>query len=233
MNDNPVQVIVAAFNDPNRAAEIMAELKQGKKEGLIGIIDAAVVVKDADGKLKIKDAKRRSTKGMITGGVVGGVLGLLAGPVGLLAVGGGAIGALAGKVSGGGLKSTMEEIGSALTPDSSAIVAVVEHKWVGILESMLAAEGARVAMEAIKEDIATQLNAGGNVLYTAGEGAMGAAAARIAQSPEGARVSGIVAGDDGVFIGDAVIANEEEVIDGDVIDGEAALLETTEDEEQK
>ncbi|HAJ35209.1 MAG TPA: hypothetical protein DCL15_05905, partial [Chloroflexi bacterium] len=64
MNDAPVEVIVAAFNDPNHAAEVMAELKQGKKEGLIGIIDAAVVVKDAEGKLKVKDAKRRSRKGL-------------------------------------------------------------------------------------------------------------------------------------------------------------------------
>jgi uncharacterized membrane protein len=141
MNDNPVQVLVAAFNDPNRAAEIMGELKQGKKAGLIGIIDAAVVVKDADGKLKVKDAKRRSTKGMITGGVVGGVLGLLAGPVGLLAVGGGAIGALAGKASGSALKAEMKEIGTALTPNSSAIVAIIEHTWVTQMEAMLARRG--------------------------------------------------------------------------------------------
>ncbi|MFO7632002.1 MAG: DUF1269 domain-containing protein [Caldilinea sp.] len=211
MNDNPVQVIVAAFNDPNRAAEIMGELKQGKKEGLVGIIDAAVVVKDGEGKLKVKDAKRRSTKGLITGGVVGGVLGLLAGPVGLLAVGGGAIGALAGKASGSGLKATMEEIGEALTPNSSAIVAVVEHKWVGILESMLAAEGARVAMDAIKEDIATQLNAGGNVLYTAIDGPTAAGVARVAETAEGAQVSGVIVGEDGIFIGDAQFTEEAPV----------------------
>ncbi|HRA64445.1 MAG TPA: DUF1269 domain-containing protein, partial [Caldilinea sp.] len=208
MNDVPVQIIVAAFNDPNRAAEIMDELKQGKKEGLIGIIDAAVVVKDGEGKLKVKDAKRRSTKGLITGGVVGGVIGLLAGPVGWLAVGGGAIGALAGKAAGSGLKSSMEEIGTALTPNSSAIVAVVEHKWVGILESMLAAEGARIAMDAIKDDIATQLNADGNVLYTAIDGPTASGVARVAESTGKTEVSGMIASDDGVFIGDAQFIDE-------------------------
>lgn len=227
MNDAPVQLIVAAFNDPSRAGEIMADLKQGKKEGLIGIIDAAVVVKDGEGKLKVKDAKRRSTRGLITGGVVGGVLGLLAGPVGLLAIGGGAIGALAGKAAGSGLKSTMEEIGSALTPNSSAIVAVVEHKWVGVLESALAAEGARIAMDAIKEDIAAQLNAGGNVLYTAASGPEAAGVARVAESPAGAQVSGILVSDDGVFIGDAQFTDEE------IVEGEVAVLETGEDESQK
>lgn len=227
MNDNPVQVIVAAFNDPNRAAEIMDELKQGKKEGLIGIIDAAVVVKDAEGKLKVKDSKRRSRKGLITGGIVGGVLGLLAGPVGWLAVGGGAIGALAGKAAGSGLKATMEEIGSALTPGSSAIVAVVEHKWVGNLQAMLAAEGARIAMDAIKEDIAVQLNAGGNVLYTAASGPEAAGAMRAAESPEGVQVTGMAISGDGVFIGDAQFTDEE------IVEGEAVVVEDGEGESKK
>ena len=208
MNDTPVQIIVAAFNDPNRAAEIMGELKQGKKEGLIGIIDAAVVVKDAEGKLKVKDAKRRSTKGMITGGVVGGVLGLLAGPVGWLAVGGGAIGALAGKAAGSELKATMEEIGEALTPNSSAIVAIIEHTWVAKMEDMLAAEGARVVMDSLKADIADQHTAGGTVLYPAASGPNAAGVARVAASAEGAQVSGMLVDEDGVFIGDAQLTTE-------------------------
>lgn len=222
MNDAPVQIIVAAFNDPNRAAEIMDEIKQGKKEGLIGIIDAAVVVKDADGKLKVKDAKRRSTKGLVTGGVVGGVLGLLAGPVGLLAIGGGAIGALAGKVSGSALKAEMKDIGEALTPNSSAIVAIIEHTWVTQMEEMLAAEGARVVMDSIKADIAEQLNAGGNVLYTAASGPNAAGVARVAESSEGVQVSGLIADADGVFIGDAQITAEA---DDEVVEGEASSAE--------
>jgi uncharacterized membrane protein len=199
MNDNPVQLIVAAFNDPNRAGELMGEIKKGKKEGLIGIIDAAVVVKDKDGKLKITDSKRRSTKGFITGGVIGGVLGLLAGPVGLAALGTGAVGALMGKIEGAPLKEEMKDIGSALTPNSSAIVAVIEHTWVGDLEEALAAEGARIVRDALKEDIAAQLEADGNVLYTLGAGG----AARVANTAEGVEITEIIADDEGVFIADA------------------------------
>lgn len=208
MSNVPVQIIVAAFNSLDGAATVMADLKQGKKEGLIGIVDAAVVVKDADGKLKVTDAKRRSTKGMITGGVVGGVLGLLAGPVGWLAVGGGAIGALAGKVAGSPMKNQMQEIGEALTPGSSAIVAVIEHTWVAKMEAMLADEGARVVIDSIKADIADQLNAGGNVLYTAVGGPNATGAARVAESAQETRITGMIAGDEGVFIGDAQFTNE-------------------------
>ena len=205
MNDNPVQVIVAAFNDPDQAGWIMADLKQGKREGLVGIIDAAVVVKDAEGKIKITDSKRRSTKGFLTGGVIGGVLGLLAGPVGLVALGTGAVGALMGKMQGAPLKAEMADIGSALVPNSSAIVAIIEHTWVSQLEEALAAEGARIVQDALKADIAEQLNAGGNVLYTAGAGAV----ARIAETAEGTQVSGMIVGDDGVLIADAQFTNEQ------------------------
>ncbi len=189
----------------------MADLKQGRKEGLIGIIDAAVVVKDGEGKIKVTDSKRRSTKGFITGGLIGGVVGLLAGPVGWAALGGGAIGALIGKIRGAPLKAEMTDIGSVLTPNSSAIVAVVEHTWVSRLEAALAAEGAQIVREEIKADIARQLSEGGNVLYSAAAGATAGGVARVAESDKETRVSGVIASDEGVFIGDAVITHEEPV----------------------
>lgn len=208
MSNVPVQVIVAAFATPDRAGQLMADLKAGRKEGLIGIVDAAVVVKDADGKLKITDSKRRSTKGFVTGGVIGGVIGLLAGPVGWAALGGGAIGALIGKIRGAPLKAEMTDIGSALTPNSSAIVAVIEHTWVSKVEAALAAEGAKIVREEIKADIAKQLGEGGNVLYTAAAGPNAAGAARVAEGKDSTQVSAVAASDDGVFIGDAVITDE-------------------------
>lgn len=33
MSNNPVQVIVAAFNTPDGAGKVMADLKQGKEQG--------------------------------------------------------------------------------------------------------------------------------------------------------------------------------------------------------
>lgn len=210
MSEIPVQVIVAAFSTPDGAEKVMADIKLGKKAGLIGMQDAAVVVKDAGGNLKITDAKHRSRRrrGFITGGVIGGVLGLIAGPVGWMAVGGGAIGVLAGRVAGGPLRAAMEDIGTALTPESSAIVAVIEHTWVARLEAELAAEGARVVHEALKSDIAAQLNAGGNVLYTAIGGADAHGVARLAETPAGVQAGGVLVTAEGVFVGDAQLTDE-------------------------
>lgn len=211
MSETPVQVIVAAFNSPDEAGKIMADLKKGKRAGLIGIQDAAVVVKDADGKLKVTDSRRRSrrVKGFVTGGAVGAFIGLLAGPVGWAALGGGALGALAGRIAGSPLRQLMTDLGESLTPNTSAIVAIIEHHWVEMLERELAAEGARVVHEVLKQDIAEQLQAGGNVLYTVGGGANVAGAARIVDSPTGTQVSGIIASDEGVFVGDAQITDEQ------------------------
>jgi uncharacterized membrane protein len=209
MSENPIQLIVAAFNSPAEAGEMMKDLKEGKKAGLVGIIDAAVVVKDADGKLKVTDSKRRSTKGFITGGVIGGALGLLAGPVGWVALGGGAIGALLGKMRGAPLKADMQGIGEALTPNSSAIVALIEHTWVSQLEAEMAAAGAKVVRDEIKADIAQQLSAGGNVLYTAVAGSEAGGVARVAATPDRVEVTSMVASEDGVYISDAVITEEK------------------------
>jgi uncharacterized membrane protein len=212
MTDNPVQVIVAAFNTPDGAGKVMSDLKQGKKAGLISIQDAAVVVKDTNGKVKITDAKHRTAKGLITGGILGGLVGLLAAPsVAAVAAGGGAIGALIGKLKNAPLKAEMKEIGSALPPNTSAIVAAIEHNQEAQLEALetaLADEAERVVRDSLKADIAEQLSAGGNVLYTAGGGSMASGVGRVAQTPEGTQVSGIIASEDGVFVEDAQITNE-------------------------
>lgn len=209
MSDNPVQVIVAAFNSPDAAGQLMDDLKLGKKAGLIGIKDAAVVVKNEKGKLKITDAKKRKAKGFVTGGVIGGVIGLIAAPpAAAVAAGGGLVGYLTGKLKGAALKSEMKELGLALTPNSSAIVAVIEHSWVSQLEEVMAAAGAQLIREAIQADIAQQLNAGGNVVYTAGDSALGSGAARVAANEGVVQVSGIAMDEDGIFIEEAVIIAE-------------------------
>ena len=46
MSEVPVQVVVAAFKDEKSASEALKALKQARNEGLIKIVDAAVLRKD-------------------------------------------------------------------------------------------------------------------------------------------------------------------------------------------
>jgi uncharacterized membrane protein len=167
----PVELLVAAWPDATAAGAALEELRAAKKEHLIGIVQAATVVVDADGKLRITDTKDMGPgKGAIVGGVLGAGLGLITGGVGWLLLGGGAIGALAAKARDGGLSNErLRELGERMTPNSSAIVAVVELTWVADVEREFASVGADVVRESVEEDLVAQLSNGSVVSYSASE----------------------------------------------------------------
>jgi uncharacterized membrane protein len=208
-----MQIIVAAFQDENEADQALKTLKEAKKEKLISIDNAAVIRKDEEGKLHIKEtADMGGGKGAGIGTLVGGAIGLIGGPVGVVA--GGALGAVVGgltaKLYDGGFEDDrLRQIGTSLQPGTSAIVAVIEHRWVAELERELAEEGADVTTAVLAADIAEQLQKGGEVSYTAISGEEGLVAGRVATTDEEAVVSGFIATDEGIVAGAAVADLEQ------------------------
>ena len=167
MSNVPMQIAVAAFQEEDAATEALKQLKELKKTRIIGIIDAAVIRKDDDGKLHIKEtADMTAKKGVGIGALIGGAVGLLAGPVGIIVGAGALVGWLAGRRDKGFKDERLERLGDSLTPGSSAIIAVVEHKWVAELERELASAGADVATEALAEEIAAELEREGEFAVT-------------------------------------------------------------------
>ncbi len=158
-NDVPRQVIVAAFDGVDGAAKAFDGLKELERERSIKIDNAAILQKDNDSKLKVRDVKDMTgTRGAVLGGVLGGVVGVITGPVGWVALGGAAIGGLVAKLKDGGFdNSRLEQVGEQLKPGTSALVAVVDHIWVREVEAALK-EAARdvIALE-IGDEIAAQL----------------------------------------------------------------------------
>ncbi len=170
MSDVPVELVVAAFTDEMGADRALEALKQAKKEKLISIRDAAVITCDAANKVHIKEtADMRGGKGAGIGALVGGAVGLLFPPAILATTAvGAAVGGLGAKLHDAGFRDErLKEIGAALKPGTSAIVAVIEHVWVEEIERELAAEGGQLVRQAIKEDVAQQLEAGQGVAYSA------------------------------------------------------------------
>jgi uncharacterized membrane protein len=167
----PVELLVAAWPDPDAAGSALADLRAAKKQHLIGIFQAATLVVDADGKLRITDTKDMTAgRGAVLGGVLGAGLGLVTGGVGWLLLGGGAIGALAARARDGGLPDDrLKALGERMTPNSSAIVAIVELTWVADVEREFAALGADIVREAIEQDLVEQLSAGSAVAYGAAD----------------------------------------------------------------
>jgi uncharacterized membrane protein len=161
MGDAPIQVIVAAFEDEQSADGALTKLRQAEKEKLISIKDAAVLRRDEHAKLHVKETgEMTGTRGAVYGGVAGAVIGVIAGPVGWAALGGAAIGGLVAKLRDSGFKNErLEQWGANLTPGSSAIVAVIEHRWVQEVEKMLRESAKDVLSLAVADEIATQLEA--------------------------------------------------------------------------
>ncbi len=181
MSDVPVQVIVAAFQQEQGAENALQDLKEAKKERVIAIENAAIIRRDEGGKLHVKEMRDMGGgKGAAIGGVVGAVVGLLTGPLILAAGAGALVGGLAAKLRDSGFPNErLKEIGDALTPGTSALVAVIDHTWVREAQERLARFGADVMTESIKADIAQQLESGQEVAYTALRSEEGTVAGRI------------------------------------------------------
>lgn len=201
MSDAPVQLLIAAFNTPTAAEDVLDQLKTAKREKLIGIQAARVLVKDEKGKIHTKDVGLTPGKGAAAGGVIGAVVGIVTGGVGLAL---GAAGALVGGLIGKSKKEgrfdayRIEQIADALTPNSSAIIAVIEHKWVAELEAELEEAGADVMTAAIAADIAAQLAEGRDVAYQATATADSLTTGRIAAGADEIQVSSTTFTDEAV-----------------------------------
>lgn len=225
MSDVPVQVIVAAFQEEGAAKEALNALKQLKRERLIGIQNAAVLRKDAKGKIHIKEtADMGGGKGSVIGGVAGAAIGLIAGPALIVPAAVGAlVGGLTAKLRDSGFSNKrLETVAEGLKPGSSAIIAVVEHKWVAQLEKEMADMGADLITAALQADIATQLEAGHDVAYNVLATQQGLAASRVAAGEDSVEGSSVVISDDAVegsrfvatadgFVVEQISASEEGV----------------------
>jgi uncharacterized membrane protein len=131
-------ILVVTFEDENQASSVLQSLKSLEHQRLLKLDDAAVIVKDAEGEIKVKN---KTESGVKAGAVTGGFLGLLiAGflfPLAGIALGV-AGGALIGKSLHTGIdKEFVIEVRNSLQPGNSAILFIVSHENVGLLISAL------------------------------------------------------------------------------------------------
>ena len=121
-------ILVFSFTDTHTADEVVDELKASQKLGGYKVVAEAVVIREADGSVHVHEPGEGG-KGAAIGAVVGGAIGLLGGPVGVLwlAAAGGALGGVAGHFAGRSIPADdLKQIGEQLQPNSSAFLALVE-----------------------------------------------------------------------------------------------------------
>ena len=147
------RMLVVIFDSESKAYEGRKALHQLESEGSIGIYAYAVIGKNADGSVVVRQVDDPGPLGTLVGASLGGFIGLLGGPVGF------AVGALTGSAVGGTLDlensrvgvDFVEDVKQQLQPNKFAVVAEIQEDWTAPLDSRMEAIGGRVYRRALSE----------------------------------------------------------------------------------
>jgi uncharacterized membrane protein len=121
-------LVVIDYESEVKAEEVRLALIKMQKEYLIDLADAVVVVRDAKGKVKLRQLYDLTAAGAASGGFWGALVGLIF----LNPLFGFAIGAAAGAISGA-LKDVgiddnfMKSLGETLKPGTAALFVLIRH----------------------------------------------------------------------------------------------------------
>ena len=154
-------VVVVRFTEPSKAYEALSVLKECDADGRIGLRSAAVVERTPTGELRTaEDADNVGLVGTASGSLIGMLIGVLGGPVGVL-VGWGS-GALMGGVFDIARVEKSDEalaaLGTAIPPESTAVIAGVEEPAVEVIDGEMAKLGGEVTRRPL-DDVMSELEA--------------------------------------------------------------------------
>ena len=138
-DEPPQDLYVAAYSDSAAAEAAWKSLKQLAADDAIEVEALALVERDSEGKIHVKDTSHETGTGAKIGAVGGALVGLIF-PPSLLATA--ALGAGLGAGSGAIVDRVRKRrIGAdvewALPPDSSGVVVVFDERWLAEIEKVL------------------------------------------------------------------------------------------------
>jgi uncharacterized membrane protein len=121
-------LVYAVYDGENTASNVFKTMQSGQWSTGERIEAYAIVSKDLKGKVRVRD-QRKTDAGI--GAAVGALVGVLGGPIGVAfgATTGGAVGYLTGD-SVGIPQDRINSMKQSLTPNSSALIVVLDDRWV-------------------------------------------------------------------------------------------------------
>ena len=161
---SPDNVLVVTFGDDaendRNAYQALTDLKELDTQGQIKVAGAAVVARDADGRVDVKsEVGDLPYEGTASGGMIGLLVGIIGGPLGVLL--GGATGVLVGSLfdidDAETTESVLGEISKQVRPNRTAVLAQVTEQSTEVIDTAMAHVGGEVmrrpAVE-VEEEIA-------------------------------------------------------------------------------
>jgi uncharacterized membrane protein len=223
-----VGFLVLAFNDEKAADQALDAMKQAKKQKQFYFEDAAVIRQDAKGKVHYHETGDMGTgKGAGIGALVGGVLSLLGGPIGL-AVGAG-IGAIAGaaaaSVDSGFRNESLNMVGVALKPETSAVVAITSRAFLKAVQKQVPIDETRATVANLAGEISAALAEKKDLAIGILLTEVGLAIKKIAVNEDSAEVVAAVITDEAVVAGAAYVSDEGAAYQVVAATAEGAVME--------
>jgi len=154
------KLLVVAYDTELKADETRLTFLKMQQSYLVDIADAVVVVRNADGKVKLHQLYNLTATGAMSGGFWGTLIGLIfLNPLLGLAVGAGS-GALAGAMSDVGINDDfMKKLGSTLAPGSSALFVLAETDLSDKVLEALKGTGGKVMQSSLSHEDEARLQA--------------------------------------------------------------------------
>ena len=146
-------LIVISFSDEFKADEVLLDLRRLEMDYLIDLEDAAIVVRNKNGKVRVKQTQELVASGALSGGFWGLLIGLMFFEP-LLGVLGAAMGALSGALTDVGIDDDfIRELGNTIEPGTSAIFILVRKSTPDkVLEDLSKFEGKVLQTSLTHED---------------------------------------------------------------------------------
>lgn len=121
--------IVVIFPSESQAYEGAKVIRELQDEGDVFVYGMTIITRGPDGKSATRDTPDESLRGTAVGALIGGVLGLAAGPIGVVygAATGAVLGSWADLLDHGVSAEFIDEVSQTLTPGKTAVVADVEE----------------------------------------------------------------------------------------------------------
>ena len=135
--------VVVIFPNETKAYDGVRALKELHADGSLTVYGMAVIAKDGQGKVAVRDAADSGPLGTAAGALVGALVGIIGGPAAALTglAGGALIGSLWDLFSLGVGTDFIDKVSKELVPGKTAIIAEIAETWVTPLDTRMGALG--------------------------------------------------------------------------------------------
>ena len=123
--------VVVILPNETTAYEGIGAFKALHAENSLTVYSMAVVAKDKDGKILVRETDEIGAPSIALGALLGGLIGVFGGPIGIIAgaAGGALIGSMGDLFNLGLSTSFVEKVSTELAPGKTAVIAEVDEAW--------------------------------------------------------------------------------------------------------